>query len=445
MGFDKDFIFGVATSAAQIEGGAFEDGRGKSIWDVFAEKDGKIWNGETPTVACDSYHKFDRDLKNLKALGVDSYRLSIGWSRVLPDGTGKLNQKGVDYYKRVFEALNENGIKPNVTLYHWDLPQALEERGGWVNRDSIEWFGEYADKMFALYGADVPMWSTINEPIATYVGYAHGGFAPGYTNEAWGNQARHNILVAHGKGVEAFRTHNLDAKIGIVIDIWKRHPLTNTPEDIALAKDQDERNWKFYCDPILAGKYSDYLIEQLTREGTLMEMHPDDFRLTSLPIDFFGLNVYNRVMVSHNQEAMMDFSQGGNFLNNRTEYYPKAVYDAIHMLHDLYKIQVPIYITENGTFFEGIEPENAQGLIEDEDRIKYLSGFLSWIEKAKEEGFDIRGYYLWSLMDNFEWSAGSYMKFGIMKTDFSNGDVKWKKSAYWYRDFIEKVKRGIKY
>lgn len=442
MPFPKNFIFGTATSAGQIEGAAREDGRTPSIWDIFAETPGKTFNGETPAVACDSYHRFfDRDLESLKALGVDSYRMSISWSRVMPEGVGPLNPKGVDYYRRVFEALLENNIIPNVTLYHWDLPQVLEDKGGWRNRDSIEWFGEYADKMFTAYGDIVPMWSTINEPIATYVGYAHGGFAPGHTNEAWGNQARHNILVAHGKGVEAFRAHNLkNSQIGVVIDIWKRHALTDSPEDIALMIDQDERNWKFYCDPILAGKYSDYILTHLEQEGTLMEMHPHDFELTSLPLDYFGLNVYNRVPVTVNQQAQMDFSQGGNFLNNRTEYYPKAVYDAIHLLHDLYDIKIPIYVTENGTYFEGTEPVAADGMVHDDDRIRYIAGFLEWLEKAIDEGFDVRGYYLWSLMDNFEWSAASNFKFGLAQTDFATGETKWKKSAYFYRDFIKKVK-----
>lgn len=436
MAFPENFLWGCATSAAQVEGAPFEDGKTPSIWDVMAQKPGKIFNGQTPANACDSYHRFDRDLKNLCDLGANAYRMSIAWARVLPQGVGQLNQKGLDYYKRAFDALLSHGIMPNVTLYHWDLPQALEDRGGWVNRDSIEWFGEYADKMFTAFGDIVPMWSTINEPIATYVGYACGGFAPGYTNEKWGNQARHNILVAHGKGVEAFRSHHLNSKIGVVIDIWKRHALTDAPEDIAMMVDQDERNWKFYCDPILAGHYSDYILEHLAAEGTLMHMEPDDFRLTAQPLDYFGLNVYNRVPVTANQQVAMDFSQGGNFLNNRTEYYPKAVYDAIHLLHDLYGIKIPIYITENGTYFEGTEPVGADGMIHDDDRIRYIAGFLEWLEKAIDEGFDVRGYFLWSLMDNFEWSAGTNFKFGILSTDPKTFDTRWKKSAYFYRDFI---------
>lgn len=440
-GFPKDFLWGLSTSAGQIEGGAYDDGRTASIWDVFATKPGKIAQGYTPTIACDSYHRFDRDLEMLKFIGVNSYRMSISWSRVLPEGVGKLNKAGVAYYKGVFEKLLNAGITPNVTLYHWDLPQVLEEKGGWANRDSIEWFGEYAEKMFREFGDVVPMWSTINEPIATYVGYAHGGFAPGHTDEKLGNQARHNILVAHGKGVEAFRAQNLkNSQIGIVIDIWKRHALTDSPEDIALMIDQDERNWKFYCDPILAGHYSDYLIDHLTKEGTLMDMRPEDFKLTSLPIDFFGLNVYNRVPVTVNAQAQMDFSQGGNFLNNKNEYYPRAIYDAIKLLHELYNINIPIYITENGTFFDGVEETDEKGMVIDNDRIKYIAGFLEWLEKAIDEGYDVRGYYLWSLMDNFEWSAGYNYKFGITQCNRDTLELIPKKSAYFYKDFIKNHK-----
>lgn len=438
MAFPKDFLWGCATSAGQIEGGVSADGRTPSIWDTMAAKPGKIFGGHTPDVACDSYHKFDRDLKNLSDLGVNAYRMSISWSRVMPNGTGQVNQAGIDYYRRAFEQLLAHGIQPSVTLYHWDLPQVLEDKGGWVNRDSIEWFGEYADKMFAAYGDIVPMWATVNEPIATYVGYALGGFAPGYTNESWGNQARHNILVAHGKGVQAFRARNLtNSKIGAVIDIWKRHALTDSPEDIALMIDQDERNWKFYCDPLYAGHYSDYILEHLEREGTLMQIEPEDYSIMSQKTDYFGLNVYNRVPVTHNQKVQADFSQGGNFLNNRTEYYPRAVYDAIVMLKDMYKLDIPFYITENGTYFEGDEPVGSDGMIRDDDRIRYVQGFLEYLEKAIDEGYDVRGYFLWSLMDNFEWSAGYNFKFGIMSCDRA-GNTAWKKSAHFYRDFIAK-------
>lgn len=442
MPFPKDFLWGCATSAGQIEGGAFDDGRTASIWDTFAARPGKTYMNQTPTVACDSYHKFERDLADLKYLGVNAYRMSISWSRVLPNGTGKLNTAGTDYYKRCFERLLENHITPFVTLYHWDLPQILEDKGGWANRDCIEWFGEYADKMFRTYADTVPFWATVNEPIATYVGYALGAFAPGHTDEALGNQARHNILVAHGKGVEAFRSENIrNADIGVVIDIWKRHALTDSPDDIALMNDQDERNWKFYVDPILTGHYSDYLLEHLAKEGTLMRIEPDDYRLMSQKLDYFGLNVYNRVVVTADEKARADFTQGGNFMNNASEYYPKAIYDAIHLLKDRYKVNCPIYITENGTYSNGDEPVTSDGTVHDDDRIRYINGFLTWLEKAIDEGCDVRGYFLWSLLDNFEWSAAYHSKFGLMKTDFETGKTTAKQSALFYKRFIEQARR----
>ena len=204
-------------------------------------------------------------------------------------------------------------------------------------------------------------------------------------------------------------------------------------------RDQDERNWKFYTDPIFAGHYSDYILHTLEQEGTLMHIGPQDYALMSQPLDYYGLNVYNRVMVSTDQKVVADFTQGGNFLNNRTEYYPRAVYDAIHLMHDLYDLKIPIYVTENGTYFEGDEPvDPATGRVEDDDRIRYISGFLEWLEKALDEGFDVRGYYLWSLMDNFEWSSGTNFKFGIMHTDFETLECTPKKSYEWYRDFIRR-------
>ena len=435
---NKDFLWGVSTSAGQIEGAVSQDGRTPSIWDTFSKIPGKIVNDHTPDIACDSYNRFDRDLESLKFLGVNTYRFSISWSRVLPDGTGKLNPKGVDYYKRMVEKLNNAGIIPNVTLYHWDLPQVLEDRGGWPNRDSIEWFGEYASKMFSELGDAVPMWSTINEPIATYIGYAKGGFAPGHTDEKLGNQARHNILVAHGKAVEAFRAAGLkDSKIGVVIDIWKRHPAHDTPEDWAIVRDEDETNWKFYCDPILAGHYSDYIIDKFTREGTLMDMKPCDFELTSQKLDYFGLNVYNRIVVSADSRAEADFKRGGNFLDNGVEYYPEALYDAVKLLKDLYNINVPIYVTENGTYHWGPEADGESGMIEDEYRIKYLSGFLTQLERAIKDGYDIRGYYAWSLMDNFEWAGGYNGRFGLNKLENGTMNLIPKKSAYFYKDYIK--------
>jgi beta-glucosidase len=441
--FPKGFKFGVASSAAQTEGCGFDGGRGKSIWDAYAEKPGVIRGGFKPsTAACDSYRLFDTDLKNLIALGVNSYRMSIAWPRVLPEGVGKLNQAGVDYYRCCFEKLLEAGITPNVTLYHWDLPQALEEKGGWLSRDSKRWFQEYADKMFRLYGDIVPDWVTVNEPISVYCGYGLGFFAPGYANRAWGNQARHNVMTASGAAVEAFRASGFKGKIGAVVDIWKRVPMTDAPEDIALARDEDEENWKFYTDRLLGGGYSEYILDKFAREGTLMQMEDEDFRLTKLPLDFYGMNYYNIVPVSTKKEVLDGANQGGNFAEDRKVSNPEKLYDVLNMIRDMYQLKIPVYISENGYGHEGEEVlDPKDGMIHDDYRIEYLSQALDAVERLIAEGVDIRGYYLWTLMDNWEWSAGHDFKYGLLHTNFETYERTWKKSAYWYRDFIAQAKK----
>lgn len=224
--FPKDFMFGVATSAAQLEGAAREDGRGLSIWDAFSTIPGNIGDGSTPEIACDMYHRYEEDLDLARRMNLDTFRFSFSWSRILPEGKGKVNQKGIDYYKRLIDAMWKRDIVPNASIYHWDLPYELERQGGWLNREIVDWYGEYATLLFREFGDSVPFWATINEPIATYVGYAQGGFAPGYKLEKYGRQANHHILLAHGEGVSRFRQENLkDSMVGIVIDIWQHFPL----------------------------------------------------------------------------------------------------------------------------------------------------------------------------------------------------------------------------
>ncbi len=438
MKYPKGFKFGVATCAAQVEGCGLDGGRGESIWDVFARRPGAIADGSCPsTGACDSYRLFDVDLWNMMDLGVNSYRMSIAWGRVMPEGTGRINQQGVDYYKRCFEKLLKAGIDPNVTLYHWDIPQALENKGGWMNRDSIYWFQEYAANMFRLFGDIVPTWVTVNEPIATYVGYGQGFFAPGYTNKRWGNQARHNIMTAHGAGVEAFRASGAKGEIGAVIDIWKRIPVSDEPEDIELAHDEDEENWKFYTDRILGTGYSQYILDKFAREGTLMDMKDEDFRLSNLPIDFYGMNYYNTVPVGKGKKKNASGENGGNFAEDRKTTNPEGMATVLKMIMDMYSLKLPVYITENGFGHAGIETADPKdGMIHDDDRIDYLNRALHTVEGMLADGMDIRGYYLWSLMDNFEWNAGNTYRYGIIHTDFETYRRTWKKSAYWYRDYI---------
>ena len=442
MSYPKDFIFGVASAAPQIEGCGLDGGRGESIWDVFARRPGAVAGGVNPgTGACDSYRLFDVDLWNMMDLGVNGYRMSISWGRVMPEGTGRLNQQGLDYYKRCFEKLLKAGISPNVTLYHWDLPQALESRGGWVNRDSVYWFQEYAANMFRAFGDIVPTWVTINEPIATYVGYGEGFFAPGYRNKRWGNQARHNVMTASGAGVEAFRSSGAKGQIGVVIDIWKRIPLTDDERDVAMARDLDEENWKFYTDRLLGTGYSDYIIDKFAREGTLMDMTDEDFRLTRLPIDFYGMNYYNTVAVTASERRKLSGEKGGNISDDGRTSHPERIAPVLRMIIDMYKLKIPVYITENGLGHQGEESvDPADGMIHDDDRVAYLRQALDAVESLLADGVDVRGYYLWTLMDNFEWSAGHDFRYGIMHTDFETYRRTWKKSGLWYRDYIRRAR-----
>ena len=432
---DKKFLWGVATSAGQIEGGALDDGRKFSIWDAFSRIPGNIVNNDTPDVACSSYKKWKDDIKLIKDLGVNSYRYSISWSRVLPDGKGKVNQMGLDYYKRFTDTLVDNGIAPNVTLYHWDLPYELHRLGGWLNRDIADWFADYAELMFKELDG-VKLFSTHNEPIATFVGYAWKGFAPGFGLESYGRQANHNLLLSHGKAVERFRSLGIDSQIGIVIDLWNRVPLD--PEnlgDVNLAKEQNALAHGNYLYPIFKGKYQDLLLEYFEKNNVKLEYQQDDFKLISQPLDFFGLNCYNRTVVSSTGADIRKTLEknGGNFLQNGNEYYPDAIYDAVKILRKDYGVNIPIYITENGVGFR--EEKVVDGIIADDERIKYLTASFDAIKRLLDEGEDIRGYYLWSLLDNFEWTAGYSSHFGIHTID-----RKPKKSALYYKEFIKNIK-----
>ena len=428
----KDFLWGVSTSAGQIEGYSLEDGRGLSIWDAFSRIPGSIKNGDTPDPACSSYKLWKDDLRLLKDLGVNSYRFSVSWSRILPSGKGNINQVGLDYYKRLTDALLENDIAPNVTLYHWDLPYELQRLGGWLSRDVADWFADYAEIVFkSLDGAK--MFATHNEPIATYVGYAKKVFAPGFGVEQYGRQANHNLLLSHGKAVERFRALNHQAKIGIVVDVWNRVPLDPTNQaDVELAAQSNALAHGNYLYPLFFGKYQDRLLSYYKDNNIKIEMDEKDFDLISLPMDFFGLNCYNRVVVSStgtNVRKTLE-QNGGNFLQNGHEYYPDAIYDTVKLLRKDYNVNLPIYITENGIGFTN--ESEVDGVVCDDERIKYLQGSFNSLNRLLSEGENVKGYYLWSLLDNFEWTAGYSTKYGIHTID-----RKPKKSALFYKGWIK--------
>lgn len=435
--FPAGFDFGVATSAFQIEGAWNEDGKGPSIWDTFGHTPGKVHLDIPGDRGADHYHRYREDVALMQQLGISSYRFSLSWSRLLPEGRGRVNQAGIDFYSRLIDELLAAGIQPNVTLYHWDLPQALEDQGGWINREIVDAFADYAELAFRSFGDRVSRWATLNEPISIWVGYAMGVFAPGRRDEKSARQALHHALVAHGRGVEAFRASGTPGEIGIVFDIWQRHPATDTPEDRAIAARDEDDGFRLFLDPVLTGDYSVRIRDRLTAQGTMPEVRDGDLALISAPVDYLGLNVYSRVVVSaehYNPRWWVadDKHPGGNFLDNGMEFYPKAVYDAIFMVRDQYGYKGPIFITENGA----ADGPNVADPLADDERITYVAGFLEWIHKAIEDGADVRGYYLWSLMDNFEWAAGYSQKFGIVHLDTETMERTPKASARWYADVI---------
>ncbi|MCV2394749.1 GH1 family beta-glucosidase [Actinotalea sp. M2MS4P-6] len=429
------FELGVATSAYQIEGAWDEGGKGPSIWDVFSQTPGKVVHDIPGDRGVDHYHRMPSDVALLASLGVDSYRFSLSWSRLLPEGTGQVNRVGVDFYLRLFDALADAGISANVTLYHWDLPQALEDRGGWLNRDVQHWFGEYAAVAYDLFGDRAARWATLNEPIANWAGYGMGVFAPGKTGALSGRTAMHHALLAHGQAVSAFRASGAQGEIGIVVDVWKRSAVDPTPENLQRVRDQDADAHEAFLNPLFKGGYSDHQVERWREDGSMPQVRDGDEALAAAPIDFFGLNIYNRVLVDAEpgDEARTGFV-GGNFLDSGKFYDPEVAYEVLGLLHQEYRVPVPIYVTENG--IANCSETLDAGRVHDRDRIEYVRGFLHAIARAAADGVDVRGYYLWSFLDNYEWSLGYSERYGIVHVDFGSFERTPKDSAYWFRDVI---------
>lgn len=450
--FPDDFKWGVATSAAQIEGAALEDGKGLEIWDVFARTPGKTYMGQTPDLACDFYHKYPEQLRLMKYLGFNSHRFSFSWARVMPDGTGRINQKGLDYYKRVVNEMLELGITPNATLYHWDLPQELEYRGGFLNRDIVKWYGDYASLMFETFKDQIPLWATVNEPIATYVGYALGAFAPGRKLEKYGRQANHNILLCHGEGVKRFREvfgerkpfDEQKANIGIVVDIWHHHPADkNSEADVKMAELENEKAYRSYLGPVFKGCYSDALLKYMEETDSMPDIKDGDLELISQPIDFYGLNCYNRVVDSAEGKSRELVEHcGGNYMDNGQEFYPHAIYDALKIVKNDFGVNIPVIITENGTYNceeDIVTDENGNKAVHDITRVRYFKGFLENLKRAMDEGADVRGYYAWSILDNYEWPAAFSMRFGIVHCEEGAREpYVIKDSGKFFKDFLRK-------
>lgn len=437
--FPEDFIWGVATAAAQIEGAAYEGGRGPSIWDVFSAIPGKINHGDTPVRACDFYHRYEQDIRMMKEMGVKSFRFSFSWSRIIPDGDGEVNPEGIAFYKRMIACLKENGIIPNATMYHWDLPYALQIKGGFGNREVVKWFTRYAEVLLDNFGEDVAIWATFNEPIAVYVGYALGGFAPGLKDEKYARQALHHLLLCHGETVKLFRKKKIPgAKIGIVVDVWKHYPgRPGNEEDEASALHSNEiAGYGMFLNPLFLGTYSEPLLKYMKEKDMIPVMEEGDMACICQKLDYYGLNFYNGLiddMEAARRKEEGRKRMGGNY-QDRPETHTEVLGDVLDMLKEKYHVDIPIYITENGV--PQTDSPDRKEMLEDDERIEYVRGVLMHLHKAMEKGADVRGYYLWSLYDNFEWSAGYEARYGIHYTDYETMERIPKKSAKWYSEVI---------
>lgn len=437
--FPKGFVLGTATASYQVEGAAFDDGRGESIWDRFARTPGKVKNGDNGDVACDHYHRMEEDLDLMSSLGVKSYRFSIAWPRVFPEKGKKLVQ-GLDFYKRLLNGLLEKNILPAATMYHWDLPQWIEDEGGWTVRSTVEHFQEYADLLFQELGDIVPMWITHNEPFcAAYLGYGFGVHAPGRTNWEDAARAAHHILLSHGQTVQRFRELGLKGQIGITLNPEQVYPATESKEDIAAAARQFAFANGWFMDPLFKGQYPDLAKEALFDKyvSDWSFVQDGDLKVIATPIDFLGVNYYSAGLVKHDPEN--SFLQASRVPTGRPQtdmgwdIYPQGLYDLLHTISREYTGSLPLYITENGAAF----PDTVvDGEVHDLERIDYVRSHLQAAIDFVQDGGPLRGYYLWSLMDNFEWAEGYSKRFGMVYCDYETLERIPKDSAKWYADVI---------
>jgi beta-glucosidase len=436
--FPPQFYWGTATASYQIEGGWNEDGKGESIWDTFSHTQGKIRDGSTGDVACDHYHRWKEDVALMKEIGCNAYRFSISWPRVIPKGKGKVNPLGLSFYDRLVDALLEANITPFITLYHWDLPQALQDEGGWANRDTAYYFAEYASVVAHKLGDRVKHWITHNEPwVVSWIGYGWGEHAPGIRNEKVAIQVSHHLLLSHGLAVEVLKDISPDSEVGITLNLSPIHPASDSEEDKLAAWRQDGFLNRWFLDPIFRGHYPPDIIELYSANAP--KVLPGDMAIISRRIDFLGINYYSRGIVRFNPkagplQAEGVAPEGAEFTEMGWEIYPPGIYEIIMRIWKDYQPK-KIYITENGAAFA--DEIASDGGVHDQKRIDYLREHFIQAHKAIEEGANLCGYFIWSLMDNFEWAHGFTKRFGIVYTDYPTQRRIMKDSALWYKKVIE--------
>ncbi|MEN6570849.1 MAG: GH1 family beta-glucosidase [Anaerolineaceae bacterium] len=444
VNFPKGFVWGTATAAYQIEGAASEDGRKASIWDVFSDIPGKVDNGDTGDTADDHYHRWREDIQLMKDLGYQAYRFSLAWPRILPDGKGKVNQAGIDFYSRLIDGLLEAGIHPLVTLYHWDLPAALP--GGWLTRDSAAAFAEFSGVAARAFGDRVIEWVTINEPYcASFLSYKYGIHAPGMRDTRSALIAAHHLLLAHGMAIPALRQECAGARVGIVLNEGPFHPLTQSAADLKAARHGDGELNRWFLDPLYGRYYPADMLLDYFDSGVISSLEPEfiqsgDMEKIAVPTDFLGLNYYSRTVVhkgvKQDKAAALLNSQFGKKSAKTDigwEVYPDGLYETLCRVYFDYK-PAEIIITENGAaFFDG--PDET-GRVRDIRRIDYLRSHLTAANRAIQAGVPLSGYYCWSLLDNFEWSFGYAQRFGLIYVDYTTLKRTVKDSARWYAQVV---------
>ena len=440
--FPDGFLWGAATAAHQIEGSPLADGAGPSIWTRFAHTPGMTFNGDTGDVACDHYNRWKQDVAMMRELGLKAYRFSVSWSRILPEGIGRVNQAGIDFYSNLVDELLANGIEPLLTLYHWDMPAALDDKGGWLNRDSADWFAEYGSVLYRALDGRVKKWVTLNEPwVVTDGGYLHGALAPGHRSKYEAPIASHNLMRAHGAAVKAYRAIGKH-EIGLVVNIEPKYPASESAADMAAVRRAHAYMNEQYLHPALLGHYPPELKE------IFGDAWPDwpaaDYDLIKQPLDFVGINYYTRSVTKAAESYPLNTGAVrqplGTYTETGWEVFPQGLTELLLWFKQTYG-DLPLYITENGAaFFDpptaDLDPETGVRRVRDPLRMDYLRKHLGAIHDAIRQGVDIRGYMLWSLMDNLEWSLGYSKRFGMVHVNYVTLERTPKDSARWYSKVI---------
>jgi beta-glucosidase len=435
--FPQGFIWGAATAAYQIEGAWDEDGKGESIWDRFCHTPGNIERGENGDIACNNYHLYKKDIEIMKELGIKAYRFSISWTRIYPEGKGKVNQKGIDHYSKLINTLLKNGIEPWITLYHWDLPQKLEDEGGWPSRETVSYFEDYAYTVSKKFCDRVKYWITINEPwCVSYLGYRDGIHAPGRKDKKSALSTAYNTLLAHGRGYNAIKSNSPDAKVGITNVSYNPFCLIRDERAERIIKRLNAENNAIFLDPVVLGTYPEEVL--IHSEKYAPEIKQDDLKAMN-HYDFLGVQYYADFIVEDDHQESLSKPERRYSFFEYTEMgwpiTPAGLYEHLTMLKNKYGV-TEIIITENGAAFPDVL--DPAGTVNDPGRISYFKKHLRQVHRAISEGVPVQGYFVWSLIDNFEWSCGYRPRFGIVYIDYPTQKRYIKNSGYFYRNIIKK-------